>query len=149
MGAIVSGTGTNGAFPFSIAIASVAGSDVSRGSRLWASVVFSGGGVGSDGSAGALVSSEDSEGEGVASRPIKDVGEAEEAVVGWGTEKPSVVVASGGLNKLSLDRSVAVDSSVDIWRTVPKLNCAGPFPASGPLSPKLNVGLEEESLASP
>lgn len=98
--------------------------------------------MGSEGGAAVLVSSVLSEGEDVVRRPIKDVGEAEETVIGWGIEKAILVDESGGLNKLSLERSSAADDSVDFWIAVPKLHCAGS------LSPKVNVVLVGVSLAS-
>lgn len=55
---------------------------------------------------------------------------------------------SGGLNKLPLDRSAAGGSSADFCKPGPKLNCAGLLLIPSPLSPNVNVGLDEESLAS-
>lgn len=99
---------------------------------------------------GALGSSEDSEDEGVARRPIKDVGEGADAEPAWGRENDTFVADSGGLNGLSLGGSGAGGSLVVFWReAAPKVNCAAIFPVSSALSPKLNAGLEEVSLASP
>lgn len=112
---------------------------------------FSGGGVGSEGFAGALGSSAES----AARRLLKDVGKAEAAEPACGTEKAALVFDSGGLNKLPvvspLDKSVPADSSVDFCRPAPKLNCGAPLLVPSALSPKENeagVGLAEESLES-
>lgn len=141
----------------SVVVASTVGSGTTTGLALSiaGSVTgsFSGGGVGSEGCGGAFGSSEESEE--AARRLLKDVGKAGGIELGWGTEKAGFGFDSGGLNKLPdaapLDKSVAVESSADFWRPVPKLNCAAPLPTPRPVSPKANeaaAGLAEESLAS-
>lgn len=139
----------------SVVAASAAGSDTAGGlahSTAGTAVgSFSGGGVGSEGCRGTLGSTDESEE--AARRLLKDTGKAETTELEWGIEKAGLGFDSGGLNKLPdaapLDKSVPVESSVDFWRTAPKLNC--PAPLARAVSPKENevaVGLMDESLAS-
>lgn len=159
IGAVVAkgGVGALTVIVVSVVAVSVAGSGITEGLTLstGGSVAgsFSGGGVGSEGCGGAFGSSSVSEG--AARRLLKDVRNAEAVELDWGTEKPSLVFDSGGLNKLPdtapLDMSAPVESSADFRRSAPKLNCAAPLAIPSPESPKVNeaaVGLVEESLAS-
>lgn len=115
---------------------------------------LSGGGVGSEGCGGAFSSSTESAE--AASRLLKDVGNAEAVEPDCGTEKTGLEFDSGGLNKLPdavpLDKSAAVESSVDFWRPAAKLNCGAPLLMPSPLSPKVNAaaaGLVESLASSP